>query len=67
MSIISIENITKIYNETEVEVHAVNGIDLNFDGGYSAVVIPLGDKKTLCLFYVSQEEISRKIRTPAVS
>ncbi|MEN8121981.1 MAG: ABC transporter ATP-binding protein [Bacteroidota bacterium] len=50
MSIINIENITKIYNETEVEVHAVNGIDLNFEEGeFAAIVGPSGSGKTTLL------------------
>ena len=50
MSIINIENITKIYNETEVEVHAVNGIDLNFEAGeFAAIVGPSGSGKTTLL------------------
>ncbi len=50
MSIISIENITKVYTETEVEVHAVNGIDLNFEAGeFAAIVGPSGSGKTTLL------------------
>lgn len=50
MSIINIENITKIYNETEVEVHAVNGIDLQFEEGeFAAIVGPSGSGKTTLL------------------
>ncbi|RLD68760.1 MAG: ABC transporter ATP-binding protein [Bacteroidetes bacterium] len=50
MSIISIENITKVYTETEVEVHAVNGIDLNFEEGeFAAIVGPSGSGKTTLL------------------
>jgi len=50
MSIINIENITKVYTETEVEVHAVNGIDLNFEAGeFAAIVGPSGSGKTTLL------------------
>lgn len=50
MSIISIENITKVYTETEVDVHAVNGIDLNFEAGeFAAIVGPSGSGKTTLL------------------
>ncbi|MBN1252652.1 MAG: ABC transporter ATP-binding protein [Bacteroidales bacterium] len=50
MSIINIENITKIYTETEVEVHAVNGIDLTFESGeFAAIVGPSGSGKTTLL------------------
>ncbi|OQX96181.1 MAG: macrolide ABC transporter ATP-binding protein [Bacteroidetes bacterium 4572_117] len=50
MKIIKIENITKVYTETEVEVHAVNGIDLNFEKGeFAAIVGPSGSGKTTLL------------------
>ena len=47
MSIIQIKNLTKTYHDTEVPVHAVNGIDLNFEEGeFTAVVGPSGCGKT---------------------
>ena len=47
MSIIKISNLTKTYQEKEVPVHAVNGIDLTFDQGeFTAVVGPSGCGKT---------------------
>jgi len=47
MSIIKISNLTKTYQDTEVPVHAVNGIDLTFDQGeFTAVVGPSGCGKT---------------------
>ena len=50
MSIIKIENITKVYTETEVEVHAVNGINLEFEKGeFAAIVGPSGSGKTTLL------------------
>jgi len=50
MSIIQIENLKKTYSETEVEVHAVNGIDLSFEQGeFAAVVGPSGSGKTTLL------------------
>ncbi len=50
MNIINIENITKVYTETEVEVHAVNGINLNFEKGeFAAIVGPSGSGKTTLL------------------
>ncbi len=50
MAIIKIENITKIYTETEVDVHAVNGINLEFEKGeFAAIVGPSGSGKTTLL------------------
>lgn len=47
MSVIEIKNLTKTYHETEVPVHAVNGIDLNFEKGeFAAIVGPSGCGKT---------------------
>lgn len=47
MSIIQVKNLTKTYHDTEVPVHAVNGIDLNFEEGeFTAVVGPSGCGKT---------------------
>ncbi len=50
MAIIKIEDITKVYTETEVDVHAVNGIDLEFEKGeFAAIVGPSGSGKTTLL------------------
>ncbi|MCK4465139.1 MAG: ABC transporter ATP-binding protein [Bacteroidales bacterium] len=50
MSIIEIKNLTKIYDGSEVEVIAVNGIDLSFDKGeFAAIVGPSGSGKTTFL------------------
>jgi len=50
MSIIKIENLHKIYNETQVPVHAVRGIDLEFEEGeFTAIVGPSGCGKTTFL------------------
>jgi putative ABC transport system ATP-binding protein len=47
MSIIQINNLTKTYRDTEVPVHAVNGIDLSFEEGeFAAIVGPSGCGKT---------------------
>lgn len=47
MSVIKIKNLTKTYHETEVPVHAVNGIDLEFEQGeFAAIVGPSGCGKT---------------------
>jgi putative ABC transport system ATP-binding protein len=50
MKILDINNVHKIYNETEVEVHAVNGVDLEFEKGeFAAIVGPSGSGKTTLL------------------
>ncbi|MDX1829859.1 MAG: ABC transporter ATP-binding protein [Lutibacter sp.] len=47
MSVIKISNLTKIYNKTQVPVHAVNGINLTFEEGeFVAIVGPSGCGKT---------------------
>ena len=47
MSIIEVKNLTKTYHDTEIPVHAVNGIDLSFEKGeFTAVVGPSGCGKT---------------------
>jgi putative ABC transport system ATP-binding protein len=47
MSVIKVKNLTKTYHETEVPVHAVNGIDLEFKKGeFVAIVGPSGCGKT---------------------
>ncbi len=47
MSVIKINNLTKTYHETEIPVHAVNGINLNFEKGeFTAIVGPSGCGKT---------------------
>lgn len=50
MKVIEAKNVHKIYNETEVEVHAVRGIDLSFEEGeFAAIVGPSGSGKTTFL------------------
>ncbi len=50
MKVIEIKNVTKIYNDSEVQVHAVNGIDLSFEEGeFAAIVGPSGSGKTTLL------------------
>ena len=50
MSIIKIENLTKVYNAKQVPVHAVNGISLEFEQGeFAAIVGPSGSGKTTLL------------------
>ncbi len=50
MKVIEIKNLVKIYNGSEIEVKAVNGIDLNFEEGeFAAIVGPSGSGKTTFL------------------
>lgn len=50
MNVIEIKNLTKIYNSSEVQVKAVNGIDITFkEGEFTAVVGPSGSGKTTFL------------------
>lgn len=50
MKVIEIKNVEKIYNDSEVKVHAVNGINLDFDEGEFAVIVgPSGSGKTTLL------------------
>lgn len=50
MNVIKIKDLVKIYDGAQIEVRAVNGIDLNFDEGeFAAVVGPSGSGKTTFL------------------
>jgi putative ABC transport system ATP-binding protein len=50
MKVIDIKNLTKIYNDSEFKVKALNGIDLSFEEGeFAAVVGPSGSGKTTLL------------------
>ena len=50
MKIIELKNLHKIYNSSEVKVHAVRGIDLTIEQGeFTAIVGPSGSGKTTLL------------------
>ena len=50
MNIIEVKNLEKIYNDSEVKVHALNGVDLNIEEGeFTAIVGPSGSRKTTLL------------------
>lgn len=50
MKIIEIKSVSKIYNETEVQVHAVNEVSLDFhEAEFAAIVGPSGSGKTTLL------------------
>ncbi|MGD9931929.1 MAG: ABC transporter ATP-binding protein [Mangrovibacterium sp.] len=50
MKVIEVTNLKKIYNESEVKVNALNGIDLSVEEGeFTAIVGPSGSGKTTFL------------------
>jgi putative ABC transport system ATP-binding protein len=50
MKVLKINNVHKVYNSSEVKVHAVNGITLDFEKGeFAAIVGPSGSGKTTLL------------------
>ncbi len=50
MKVIELKNIEKTYNDSEVKVHAVRGINLEFEEGeFAAIVGPSGSGKTTLL------------------
>lgn len=50
MKVIEINNVEKIYNDSEVKVRAVNGVSLSFEEGeFAAIVGPSGSGKTTLL------------------
>lgn len=50
MKVLEIKNVFKIYNETEVQVNAVNGVTLDFEEAeFAAIVGPSGSGKTTLL------------------
>jgi len=50
MNVIEIKDLVKIYNSSEVQVKAVNGITIDFEEGeFTAVVGPSGSGKTTFL------------------
>jgi len=50
MGIIDVHNLDKTYTETDVPVHALNGLDLIVDEGeFTAIVGPSGSGKTTLL------------------
>jgi putative ABC transport system ATP-binding protein len=50
MKVVEIKNVSKIYNESEVQVHAVDGVTLDFqEAEFAAIVGPSGSGKTTLL------------------
>jgi putative ABC transport system ATP-binding protein len=50
MKVVEIKNVSRIYNESEVLVNAVNGVTLNFkEAEFAAIVGPSGSGKTTLL------------------
>lgn len=50
MKVIELKNVEKTYNDSEVKVHAIRGVDLTFEEGeFTAIVGPSGSGKTTLL------------------
>lgn len=50
MKVIELKNVNKIYNSSEIKVHAVNDVNLQFEEGeFAAIVGPSGSGKTTLL------------------
>jgi putative ABC transport system ATP-binding protein len=50
MKVLKLNNVHKIYNSSEVKVHAVNGVTIDFEQGeFAAIVGPSGSGKTTLL------------------
>lgn len=50
MKVLELKDVHKIYDESEVEVHAVNGVNVDFEEGeFAAIVGPSGSGKTTLL------------------
>ncbi len=50
MKVLELKDVHKIYDKTEVEVHAVNGVSIDFiEGEFAAIVGPSGSGKTTLL------------------
>jgi putative ABC transport system ATP-binding protein len=50
MKVVEINNVSKIYNESEIQVNAINGVNLDFaEAEFAAIVGPSGSGKTTLL------------------
>lgn len=59
MNIIEIKDLKKIYNDSSIAVHALNGVDLAFqEGEFAAIVGPSGSGKTTLLNLVGGLDVA---------
>ena len=50
MKVLELKNVNKIYNSSEIKVHAVNNVTLDFEEAeFAAIVGPSGSGKTTLL------------------
>lgn len=50
MKVLELKNVHKVYNSSDIKVHAVNGVSIDFDQGeFAAIVGPSGSGKTTLL------------------
>jgi putative ABC transport system ATP-binding protein len=50
MKVLELKNVHKVYNSSEIKVHAVNGVTIDFEQGeFAAIVGPSGSGKTTLL------------------